>query len=85
MSHFDRTVNLCQRGENTVLVKKPGVHIDQDVSNEHVKVEIMETVIVKYCKIYTEDLSERLGLNEAHLPNAMSFPALLNTMFGNKS
>ena len=45
----------------------------------------MEPEIVKYCDIYSKDLSlsERLGLNEAHLSNTMSFPALLNGMFGN--
>ena len=52
--------------------------------NEYVKVEDMEPEIVKYCDIYSKDLSERLGLNEAHLSNAVSFPALLNPMFGNK-
>ena len=39
---------------------------------------------MQYCDIYTADLSERLGLNETHLPNAVSFPTLLNPMFGNK-
>ena len=44
----------------------------------------MEPEIVQYCDIYTADLSEHLGLNETHLPNAVSFPALLNPMFGNR-
>ena len=44
----------------------------------------MDPVIAKFSEIYTEDLSERLGLNESTLPNAVSFPTLLNPMFGNK-
>ena len=52
--------------------------------NEYAKVEDMEPEIVQYCDIYTADLSERLGLNETQLPNAVSFPTLLNLMFGNK-
>ena len=44
----------------------------------------MEPEIVKYCDIYSGDLSERLGLNEAHLSNTVSSPALLNPMLGNK-
>ena len=59
------------RGDKTVLVKKPGVHIGEDVLNERVKVETMNPEIVKYCEIYTEDLSEQLGLNEMHVPNAV--------------
>ena len=41
---------------------------------------------MKYCDIYSKDLSlsERLGLNEAHLSNAVSFPALFNPLFWNK-
>ena len=52
--------------------------------NEYAKVEDIEPEIVQYCDIYTADLSERLGLNETQLPNAVSFPTLLNPMFGNK-
>ena len=52
--------------------------------NEYAKVEDTEPAIVKYCDIYTEDLSESLGFNETHLPNVVSFPTLLNPMFGNE-
>ena len=55
-----------------------------NVLRQHTKVEVMDPSIVKYSKIYTEDLSERLGLNDASLPNSVAFPALLNPMFGNE-
>ena len=83
ISRFCRTVDLRQRDEKVSLVKKPGAHISGDILNEYARVEDMEPEIVKYCDIYTEDISEHLGLNETHLPNAVAFPALLNPMFGN--
>ena len=81
---MDRTKDLRKRGEKTVLVKKPGAQIDLNILSQHTKVEVMDPSIVKYSKIYTEDLSERLGLNDASLPNSVAFPALLNPMFGNE-
>ena len=79
VSHFDRTVDLRQRGEKVILVKRPGAHISGDILNAYARVEDMEPEIVNYCDIYTEDISERLGLNETHLPNAVAFPALLQS------
>ena len=68
-----------------LLCRKITTHnsLPPDILNEYARVEDMEPEIVKYCDIYTEDISERLGLNETHLPNAVAFPVLLNPMFGN--
>ena len=30
----------------------------------------MDPMIEKYCMLYAKDLSQRVGLNENHLPNA---------------
>ena len=81
---MDRTKDLCKRREKAVLVKKPGAQIAEDVLSQCAKVEMMDPAIAKHCEIYKEDLSERLGLDDASLPNAVAFPALLNPMFGNK-
>lgn len=81
---MDRTKDLCKRGEKTDLIKKLGAQIGEDVLSQHAKVEMMDPVIAKHCEIYTEDFSERLSLDDASLPNAVAFPALLKSMFGNK-
>ena len=85
ISHMDRTTDLRKRGEKTVLVKKEGVAIDEEIKKNYVKVEVMDPTIVEYRKIYAEDLAHRLQLNDNILPEAMGTTALLNPLFGPKS
>ena len=42
----------------------------------------MDPMIEKYRMLYAKDLSQHVGLNENHLPNALTFSVLLNPMFG---
>jgi hypothetical protein len=42
----------------------------------------MDPMIEKYRMLYAQDLAQCVGLNENHLPNALTFSVFLNTMFG---
>ena len=44
----------------------------------------MEPCVEKYCNLYTEDLSERLGLDETVLASYLTDPILFNPMFGHE-
>ncbi len=46
------------------------------------KVEVMDPMIEKYRMLYAQDLAQRVGLNENHLPNALTFSVFLNPSFG---
>lgn len=85
ISHMDRTTDLRKRGEKTVLVKKEGAVIDEETLKNYVKVEVMDSTVAEYCKIYAEDLAHRLQLTERQLPEALGTTALLNPLFGPKS
>ena len=54
--HMDRTTDLRKRGEKSVLVKKPGVSIEEDVVKNYVKVEVMDPLIEEYRETYSQDL-----------------------------
>jgi hypothetical protein len=45
------------------------------------KVEVMDPMIEKYPMLYAQDLAQRVGLNENHLPNALTFSVFLNPLF----
>ncbi len=42
----------------------------------------MDPMIEKYRMLYAQDLAQRVGLNENHLPNALTFSVFLNPLFG---
>jgi hypothetical protein len=42
----------------------------------------MEPMIEKYRMLYAQDLAQHVGLNENHLPNALTFSVFLNSLFG---
>lgn len=81
VSHSDLTVDLRKRGEKTVLVKKASSTVSAHMEKKF-KIEVMDPMIEKYRMLYAKDLSQRVGLNENHLPNALTFSVLLNPMFG---
>ena len=56
VSHMDRTTDLRKCGEKSVLVKKPGVSIEEDVVKNYVKVEVMDPLIEEYRETYSQDL-----------------------------
>ncbi len=58
ISHMDRTKDLINRGNKTLMVKKSGVNVDNEKSKNFVKVEAMDHLIKDYCRIYLEDLAE---------------------------
>jgi len=82
ISHMDTTKDLRDRGDKTVLLKKSGVTVPDEVSKNYTKVETMDPLVEHYCELYTEDLTERLGLDEEVLPTSLTFPVLLNPAFG---
>ncbi len=67
-----------------VLVKKARATINPDVLKNYNTVEVMHPYIERYCNVYTQDLADRLSLNDRHLPDALVTPSLLNPLFGNK-
>jgi hypothetical protein len=42
----------------TVLVKKSGVEVGQEVAKNYTKVELMDPTVEEYCKLYTKDFSK---------------------------
>ena len=40
--------------------------------------------ILTYCKVYSDDLEARLGLQKAKLPTALAISVFLNPFFGQK-
>ncbi len=82
ISHMDRTINLRKRGDKTILVKKAGAQIDPEVESNYVRVEMMHPSTAKYQSLYTDDLSQRLGLNETRLKPESTFSVLLNALYG---
>ena len=85
VSRFDRTKDLRNRGEKSVLVKKAGVTACPSKERNYSKVEVMDPLVEKYCSLYTQDLTSRIGLDEEELSAALTFHVILNPMFGKKS
>lgn len=85
ISRMDRIKDLRKRGEKTVLVKKSGVDVCQDVAKNYTKVELMDPMVEEYCKLYTKDFSERIGFDGRYLPALLTNHVLLNPMFGLQS
>jgi hypothetical protein len=79
---MDRTVDLCKRGDKTILVKKEGAQIDPEVKSNYVRVEMMHPSIAKYQSLYADDLSQCLSLNETRLKPELTFFVLLNALHG---
>ena len=79
---MDRTKDLRNRGDKTVLVKKSDVDVSPDVVKNYTKVEPMEPCVERYCELYSKDLSERLGLEHDFLEPSLTNSVLLNPMFG---
>jgi hypothetical protein len=47
ISHMDPAVDLCRRGDETILVKKEGAQIDPEVEKNYVRVDTMHPSIAK--------------------------------------
>lgn len=75
--------DLRKRGERSVLVYTPELHIPDDGDLEDYS-DAMETdpLVAQYQKVYADDLELRLGLKKRKLPTTLSVSALLNPMFG---
>jgi hypothetical protein len=82
ISHMDHTVDLCKRGDKTILVKKEGAQIDPEVESNYVRVETIHPSFAKYQSLYADDLSQCLGLNETRLQPELTFSVLLNALYG---
>ena len=81
VSHSDLTVDLRKHGEKTILVKKASSTVSAHIENKF-KVEVMDPMIEKCRTLYAQDLTQCVGLNENHLPNALTFSVFLNPLFG---
>ena len=81
----NRTKDLRNRGEKTVLVVRSDAEVSRDVSKNYV-VQPMDPLLQKFCDLYTSDLAERLGLDEegteAGFKREYFTPVLLNPIFG---
>lgn len=82
ISRMDRMKDLRNRGDKTVLVKKSGVEVSPDVAKNYTKVEAIDPVVEKYCDLYSQDLSQRMGLDATELPTSLTHHVLMNLMFG---
>ena len=78
---MDRTKDLRNQGDKTVLVKKSGVEVSLDVANNYTKVGVMGPTVEKYCDLYAQDLSQRMGLDANELPTSLTNHVLMNPMF----
>ena len=85
ISRFDGTRDLRQRGHKSVLVKKSRTAVSQSDAQKYSRVEVMDSCVEKYCKLYTEDLTHRLQLDASNLPPALSRHVILNPIFGPKT
>jgi hypothetical protein len=84
-SQMDRIKDLCKRGKKTLLVKKSGVEVGQEVAKNYTKVKLMDPMVEEYCKLYTKDFSKHMGFNGKYLPSSLTNHVLLNPMFGLQS
>ncbi len=82
MSHINRTTDLRNRGQKTILVKKPSAVISDEVRCNYQSIIDMHPTIETYCDVYAKDLEERLDLNSTKLPLALAVSTLLTSMFG---
>ena len=79
VSHSDLTLDQRKRGEKTDLVKKASSTVVAQIEKKF-KIEVMDPMIEKYRMLYAQDLTQRVGLNANHLPNALTFSVLLNPL-----
>ena len=82
---MNRTIELCARGEKTILVNVGGSELDSDKELDYLEVVDMDPLVQIFCEVYAEDLVERIGLDRRKLPVALGVATLLNPMFGLKS
>jgi hypothetical protein len=82
---MDCIKDLHERGKKTVLVKKSGVEVGQEVAKNYTKVELMDPTVEEYCKLYTKDFSKRISFEGKYLPDLLTNHVLLNPMFGLQS
>ena len=68
---MNRTLDLRARGEKTILVKVEGSELDRDKELDYLEVVDMDPLIQTFCKVYAEDLVERIGLDRRKLPVAL--------------
>ncbi len=80
VSHMDCTVDLLEREDKTILIKRNGAQIDDDVEKNYVRVETMHLLIAKYQLLCADDLSQYLGLNETRLKPELTISILLNPL-----
>jgi hypothetical protein len=81
VSHSALTVDLRRCGEKTVLVKKASSTVSGHLEKKF-EIEVMDPMIEKYPMLYAQDFSQRVGLNENYLPNALTISILLSPLFG---
>ncbi len=84
VSHMERTKDLRNRGEKTVLIKKSEASVSPDVARNYTRVEEMHSDVELYCDLYVKDLKERIGLDDVRPKNSLTFHCLLNPLFGRK-
>ncbi len=82
---MDCIKDLRKCGKKTVLVKKSGVEVGQEVAKNYTKVELMDPMVEEYCKLYTRDFSKCIGFDGKFLPSLLTNHVLLNPMFGLQS
>lgn len=82
VGRMDRTKDLRNRGEKTVLLKKSTASVAPETARDYTKVELMDPLVEKYCTIYAEDLAERIGIDESSLPPAIANHVITNPIFG---
>ena len=81
-SRMDRTKDLRCRGEKTVLITRSGVEVSSEEAKNYTEVVEMDPSVEKYCDLYSDDLSQRIGLNADYLPTSLTNHVLMNLLFG---
>ena len=65
-----------------MLLQKSGYNVGDAIAKKYLRAEIMDPLVKRYRKLYCEDLSQRLSVNDKSLPYHLSFGVHLNPLFG---
>jgi hypothetical protein len=83
ISHTKGVEDLRRRRNNRAIAFESGADVNEEELPDWCEESYeMNNVIETYRAMYSEDLSERLGINRKVLPPAYSIATLLNPMFG---
>ena len=81
ISHMNRTTDLRDHDEKTVLVKETNMVLNDDVDWDYTEVVQMDPLIETYRRVYINDLEEHIGIKSYKFPATLGVTMLLNLMF----